>query len=155
VSGVVASKQEGKIMKSKSRAVLTAGLGTVLSLSMATSAPAAVTSLDIGSGSLEAKGLIATVPLTFTCDAGAYYSAYVFVRQIAQQRTITQGDGSTSGSCTGESQTVTVQVRPNPKPFKKGTAVADATVVSYCYFPELGYYDYCGDARVTEEIQLR
>ena len=59
-------------MKNRSRAALTAGLGSVLSLSIATSA-AALTDLDIGSGSLEYKGLTATVPVTFTCDAGSYY----------------------------------------------------------------------------------
>ena len=128
----------------------------LLSLSISASAPAAVTSLDIGSGTIEQKGLILTVPLTFTCDAGALYNAYVSVRQIAQQRTITQGTGSTNGSCTGDTQIATVRVFPAPKPFKKGTALAEASIDTYCFFPELGGYDYCGSAIVRDkEIRLR
>jgi hypothetical protein len=142
-------------MKGRSHAALAAGLGTILSLSIGTSASAAVAGVDIGTGSLQMKGLIATVPVTFTCDADALYYLNVSVRQIAQQRSITQGDGSTSGTCTGESQTVTVELRPSPKPFKKGTALADARIETLCYFPEFDYYDWCGDAVVTEEIQLR
>jgi hypothetical protein len=142
-------------MKVKSRAVLTAALGTILSLSIATSAPAAVTGLDIGNGSRKAKGLVATVRLTFTCDSSGSYDAQVSLRQVAQQRTITQGEGITSGQCTGQPQAVTVQVQPNPKPFKKGIALADALVVTYCHDPELGHLDHCGEARKTEQIQLR
>ena len=143
-------------MKGKSRAVIVAaGLGTVLSLSIATSAPAAVTGLDIGSSSLAAKGLIATVPVTFTCDPGATYSGYLSLRQVAQQKTITGGEAYFSGWCTGEPQTVTLQVRPGPKPFKKGTTLAETAVDTYCYVPEWDDYEFCGTAHLMEEIQLR
>ena len=141
-------------MKGKSRAVLTAGLGIVLSLSITSSAEAAVTGLDIGSGSLEDKGLAATVPVTFTCDAGGLYWIEFSLRQIARQRTITEGYAGTSGSCTGEPQTLVLQFQPSPEPFKSRKALADVSMSSYCYVG-VDLYEHCGDARVTEEIQLR
>ena len=140
-------------MKGKSRAVLTAGLGAVLGLSIAPSA-AAVTSLDIGNASLEAKGLVATVPLTFTCESGGYYEGDIYVRQKVQQRTFTDGRTFFGGSCTGEPQTITVQVRAYWKPFKKGTATAQGFLLCHAWTDTGESYE-CGSARVTEEIQLR
>jgi hypothetical protein len=131
-----------------------AGVGTVLSLSMATSASAAVTGLDIGSVSKGAMGAV-TVPITFTCDPGAVYVAFVGVGQIARDGSDHQGDNNfAEGSCTGEPQTVISSVSPyDPKfKFKKGTAWAYASVASYCYeaVPE----NFCGSADVSEDIQI-
>ena len=142
-------------MRNKSRAALTAGLGTVLSLSIATSA-AALTGLDIGDGSLEYKGLKAIVPVSFTCDAGADYQGYVYVRQIAQQRAVTEAGNYIGGECTGELQTVYVRMLPSLKPFKKGSALGFASLVAYCFDPEVGGSYQCGEAVVeNDEIQLR
>ena len=144
-------------MKGKSLAALAASLGTVLSLSVAVSAPAAVSSLDVGSGTLSSKGLVASVPVTFVCDIGEQYDLYLVLRQVAHRKTITGGDSYAYGSCTGETQVVTLEVRPGPGPFKKGSALADATVHSLCFVEDEweGWYDYCGTAHVTEEIRLR
>ena len=142
-------------MKGKSRAVLTAGLGTVLSLAMGASA-AAVTGLYVGNGSLELKGLVATVPLTFTCQSGGTYAGFWSIRQIAQQRTITEDEIYVGGSCTGERQTITVRFQPSPKPFKNGTALVEGYLVcDVVVDPETGETYSCGFANVMEEIRLR
>jgi hypothetical protein len=108
----------------------------------------------VQSGSLQSRGLVATVPVAFVCNEGAQYNLSLSVTQVVQQKTVTGGGTGTSGTCTGGTQTVSVQVRPGPKPFKKGPALADAQVDTYCYNPDYGYYDYCGSAYVTDEIRL-
>ena len=77
------------------------------------------------------------------------------MRQIAQQRTVTQAETWINGECTGELQTVLVRMTPNPKPFKKGTALASAFLESECWDPDGGYFYQCGETVVDDEIRLR
>jgi len=142
-------------MQSVTRAVLTAGVGAVLTLSATASAGAEVSGLDVESGTLQSRGLVANVPVTFACDEGAQYDLSLSVMQVVQQKTVTGGGTYTFGTCTGETQTVSMQVRPGPKPFKKGPALADASISTYCDDPEFGYV-FCGSASVeSDEMRLR
>jgi hypothetical protein len=147
-------------MKANSRGVLAAGVGTILSAIVAGTASAAVSGVEVGAGTLEAKGLRATVPVTFSCGEGERYEVYLNVSQVTQQKNVTGAESWTGGECTGETQTVTFQVRPAPKAFKKGSALAETNVTSWCFVgtdPEYGddIWDYCGSQGATEVIKLR
>jgi hypothetical protein len=111
-------------MQITSRALITAGLGAVLSLSFAPSALAEVSNVSVGNGTLQAKGLGVSVPVSFVCDAGTHYDFQLYLRQSVQ-KTVTISYSSGFGACTGHTQRLVVQGRPEPKPFKKGMTLAD------------------------------
>ena len=143
-------------MKFASRAVAVAAIGTALATSIAVPASSAVTTLDLGSATQEYKGLIVSIPVTFACDAGGEYLINLTLQQVATQRTVSYGDASTFGMCTGEEQTATLRVRAFEKPFKKGPALAEVSMEVRCPVEgEDGFFEVCGSAYLEEEVRIR
>jgi len=91
-----------------------------------------VTSVEVGDeATLVARGAAVQVPIEVTCPAGTTAFVSVRVTQRAGSR-IASGFGNTSFVCTGGSQIVdvTVTAQGSGQAFKKGSAVAEASVFS-------------------------
>jgi hypothetical protein len=146
----VTTRIEGETMKLAARTLLATGAGIALSVSVAIPAPAG-TVLNVGPGTLQAKGVVATVPVTFTCALNTDYSLSLWVRQSVQ-KTVTEGQYGIGGQCTGNAQTVTLEIRPYPKPYKTGVASAQVFLDAWCY-DDSGMW-YCPDTK-TQEIRLK
>jgi hypothetical protein len=115
---------------------LVALLALVVALfATAGSASAATATIQVGSGTLVARGAAVDVPVTvsLTCDEG-FTSGFVnlFLSQ-AQGRTLATGGGSAQVSCTGETQTATIRVFADSAPFHGGSAIARAVLLQ-CQF---------------------
>jgi len=106
-----------------------------------------VTSIDVVSATLVAKGAALDVNLTVTCEAGASGSAGATVTQRSGN-VIMQGSGSATFVCTGEPQTVTVRVvaAAGGAPFRSGDAVVSAYVIA-CSFE-------CQSASTNETVRV-
>jgi hypothetical protein len=92
-----------------------------LTLSLALPASSAV-SATIGSGKVKKNfPLVATVPVTFVCPAGAFYN----VNLSLFQGNVT-GSQNPRSYCTGKSQKINVDVPSNfsSQPWQKGPATA-------------------------------
>lgn len=108
-----------------------------------------VTSVEVGDeATLVARGAAVQVPVEVTCPAGTTAFVSANVTQRAGSR-IASGFGGTSFVCTGGSQIVdvTVNAQGSGQAFKKGAAVAQASV-SVCSF--FG----CSFASDSENIQI-
>ena len=136
---------------STSRTLLTAGLGAAICVSVAGPAVAEASIVGVGPGTLLAKGAVATVPVSFVCDAGEPFALGFGLRQRINGQTITDGGSQAQGTCTGETQTVTLQVSPSPVAFKRGTAAALVTLYDFC--ADLGFY--CTQTDTAREVTLR
>lgn len=106
--------------------IAAAGVLTAATLTVVNASPAAATTvLAVGPGSLQAKGAVASVPITFTCDRAGDLIEFGLnaVTQVRGKRTAT-GSGGTSSTCTGQPQTETVAVvaAPSAARYKKGDA---------------------------------
>jgi hypothetical protein len=117
------------------------------------SAQVGIEVLDVGDGSLVAKGASVTVPVTFVCEAGDPFTVQVGLTQRVSGKLATEGSGQVSGTCNGAPQTASVPVQPETRngslvPFKKGTTFASVELSS-C--PE----GLCTVARASEEIRIR
>lgn len=121
-------------MKTYTRAtaafMMTCGLGL-----FAAAAPAAAANegLDIGNGTLLARGLGFELSYTYTCDPGLTATrAFVdVVQRIGKtQRTFAYGVNESDIECTGNPQTFKVvgQTKPDYLPLKSGVALAILTV---------------------------
>ena len=120
----------------RSLPLLAIGLGGGLALTIpalpavGTHSPPEVISVEVGDeATIVARGAAVRVPVEVTCPAGSTAFVSAGVTQRAGSR-IASGFGSTSIVCTGGSQTVevTANAQGSGQAFKKGSAVADATV---------------------------
>ncbi len=111
--------------------------------------PPAVVSVEVGDeATLVARGAAVSVPIEVLCPAGATGFLNVQVTQRAGSR-IASGYGGTSDFvCTGATQTVDLQVPAQGQAFKKGGAVAEASL-SVC--PD---FFSCVFVRDNENIQI-
>ncbi|MBP1135125.1 hypothetical protein JOE31_001357 [Arthrobacter sp. PvP023] len=109
--------------------MMTCGLGL-----FAAAAPAAAATnevLDIGNGTLLAKGLGFRISYTYTCRPGFVATSVIDVEQLVSKSRLAVGvAGSTSPTpCTGDPQTTTVVgVIKDDIPLKSGVALARLTV---------------------------
>ena len=110
--------------------------------------PPAVFSVEVGDeATLVARGAAVLVPVEIRCPAGATGSLSVEVTQRAGSR-IASGFGSTSDFvCTGATQTVEVLVTAQGQAFKKGPAVAEASLFVCSNF-------FCQFVSDTENIEI-
>jgi hypothetical protein len=137
-------------MKTKIRATITAACTAGL-LSIATPAFAAGAILDVGDGTLLAKGAGATIPITFVCDAGQTYLIDLGVQQRVSQGRVAKGGTQTFGDCTGSEQTITLTVTSDGDSnlaFKSGSALARV------FFETCGI-DFCDRFSADYEIALK
>jgi len=112
------------------------------------SPPGPVVSVGVGDpATLVAKGAAVSVPVDVTCPAGSTGYLSVRVTERAGSR-IASGFGSSSVVCTGAPQTVDVLVTGQGQAFKKGPAVAEASL-SVC-----SYFYFCQFASDTGTIQI-
>jgi len=88
---------------------------------------------------LQARGAAVSVPVTAQCPSSQYSSTAVVTVTLTQRQgsSTTSASGSATVVCTGapRAETVYVVVQSGARVFKKGTAVAVATIAA-C--------DYCG-----------
>ncbi len=133
---------------------LLATFGVAVLMLAASAGPAAaqtptVVSVEVGDeATLVARGAAVLVPIEVTCPAGetAFVSASVTERVGSR---IASGFGGTTFVCTGGSQIVdvTVNAQGSGQAFKKGSAVAEASL-AVCSFFE------CTFASDSENIQI-
>jgi hypothetical protein len=76
---------------------------------------------------LQARGAAVTVPILVVCPAGVIAFPQVFVAQRVGG-SIASGSGGTQITCTGTFQTVEVTAVANLEPFRRGIAVASASM---------------------------
>ncbi len=109
-----------------------------------------VTSVEVGDeATLVARGAAVLVPVEVTCPAGSTGFVSASVTQRAGSR-IASGFGGTDIVCTGGSQTVevTVNAQGSGQAFKKGSAVAEASLF-VCNF-----FFGCTSVSDSENIQI-
>jgi len=111
--------------------------------------PPSVVSVEVGDeAALVARGAAVSVPIELRCPAGSTGFLNVQLTQRAGSR-IASGFGGTSDFvCTGATQTVDVLVTAQGQAFKKGGAVAQASL-SVC--PDFTSCVFVSD---TENIQI-
>ena len=112
--------------------------------------PPEVISVEVGDeATIVARGAAVLVPIEVTCPAGSQGFLSTRVTQRAGRR-IASGNGFTEVTCTGSTQVVDVlvQAQGGGQAFKKGTAVAEATL-STC-----GGFFFCTTVSDTETIQI-
>jgi hypothetical protein len=87
--------------------------------------------LDIGDGTLGAKGASVAVPVTFTCeleDGRTTETVQIILKQRLSPKRQAEGAGSKEVTCTGSTQTVEITVIAGPKnggsAFRNGDAAA-------------------------------
>jgi hypothetical protein len=123
-------------------------------LSIPTLATAATTINVVDQAPLLAKGAGALVSVEVTCDpsfgSGSHLSANVSLIQRVGSG-ITNGSGFINATinCDGTSQTFQIVVTASGKPFRKGSAIAQAS--ESVSDPSFNQFEF---AQVTEEIQL-
>jgi hypothetical protein len=105
-------------------------------------------SVELGDlATLQARGAAVSVSIEVTCPVGYTRSVPVRVTQRVGSR-IARGAGGTSrAACTGDTQTVDVWVHAEGQAFKKGPAVAEASLVFCNDFS-------CQFVSDTENIQI-
>ena len=110
--------------------------------------PPTVVSVEVGDeATLVARGAAVLVPVEVNCPAGATGFVSVQVTQRAGSR-IASGFGGSDFVCTGTTQTIDVLVHAQGQAFKKGPAVADASL-SVCTD-----FFFCQSVRDTETIRI-
>ena len=119
-------------------------------------ATAATGSVDFGGTATRvANGVALDVPLTvsLTCDEGFDLAIVNLVVSQARGASVVSGSGQSSTfTCTGETQNITVRVSGGV--FHGGPALATATVLQ-CGFQELGLVCFLTGITVSEEIRIR
>ena len=110
--------------------------------------PPSVLSVEVGDeATLVARGAGVLVPIEVRCPAGGTGFLSVRVTQRAGSR-IASGSGSTSDFvCTGATQTVEVLVHAQGQAFKRGPAVAEASLFVCSEF-------FCEQVTDTENIEI-
>jgi hypothetical protein len=96
---------------------------------------------------LAARGAAVLVQVTVTCPADSDFADLSV--EVSQRRggRIANGFGFTSVTCTGEPQTITVEVLAFGAPFRQGVAFARATL--FACGPS-----FCGQVTDAEEITI-
>ena len=102
----------------------------------------------LGPATLVARGAAVAVPVEITCPSGSTAFVTVGVTERRGNRVAT-GSGGTQVQCTGSAQTLNVVVTAGQGAFKKGTALAEASL-SACD-PDFGP---CVNATDVEEISI-
>ena len=110
--------------------------------------PPSVLSVEVGDeATLVARGAAVLVPIEVQCPAGSTGFLSVRLTQRAGSR-IASGSGSTSDFvCTGATQTVEVLVHAQDQAFKRGPAVAEASLFICGPF-------FCEQVIDTENIEI-
>jgi hypothetical protein len=110
--------------------------------------PPAVVSVEVGDeATLVARGAAVLVPVEVRCPAGGTGFLSVRVTQRAGSR-IASGSGSTNDFvCTGATQIVEVLVHAEGQAFKRGPAVAEASLFACGPF-------FCQPVSDTENIEI-
>ena len=91
--------------------------------------PPSVLSVEVGDeATLVARGAAVLVPVEIRCPAGSTGFLSVRVTQRAGSRIASGSGGTTDFVCTGATQTVDVLVHAQGQAFKKGPAVAEASL---------------------------
>jgi hypothetical protein len=109
---------------------LTVAAALALALVLPGSAPAAISTFQIGTeASLGPEGATVTVPVIVNCDAGQFGFLSVTVSQSTGHR-LAQGSGGATVACTGSDQTVAIEVGnfPGVNAYKQGRASASGTL---------------------------
>jgi hypothetical protein len=91
----------------------------------------AATTVSVGDGTVSAKGVLVTVPLTVDCDPNFGFGVFLRLTQRVGGGQTAHGIDSDSILCTGAEQTVVLHIVPfvGSAAFKKGTA---GYFLSYC-----------------------
>lgn len=91
--------------------------------------------LDIGNGTISAKGAAVSIPVTFTCEleeGRTTESVQILLQQQLSPKRQARGAGSAEVECTGSSQTVEITaiafVKNAGFAFRSGDAVATLTI---------------------------
>jgi hypothetical protein len=129
---------------------LVALLALVVALfATAGAASAATGTMQVGPGTLVARGAAVDVPLTvsLTCDEGFSSGVVQLFLSQAQGRILATGGGSAQVSCTSETQTATIRVFADSAPFHGGSVVARAAA-SQCQF-ESGWGLVCSPTDIS------
>ena len=110
--------------------------------------PPAVLSVELGDeATLVARGAAVLVPVEVTCPAGSRGFVSVRVTQRVGSRIASGSAGTGDFVCTGTTQTIEVLVPATGQAFKKGQAVAEASV--FVCGPL-----FCGPASDIETIRI-
>lgn len=135
----------------RSGALLAAACASAVTLAVAAPAYAAEVT-RVGPGHLVAKGVTADVPVVLVCDAGRQFVLSGTLRQRGHAGRVAEGFASTDlfAPCTGQPQTLTLQIDAAPVTFKSGTA-------SFHYFLSDCTFDFtaCSFEDVTRTLRLR
>jgi hypothetical protein len=109
-------------------AVFVAGfLALVLAVGFAKGSPSVPTTVKISQNAQFISSFQINVVLTLSCSAGSGYFVSFDVQQPQGFGSTTQGNGSTSGQCTGRQQKLAVPVFAFFNGWQLGDAVASAT----------------------------
>jgi hypothetical protein len=140
------------------RVIAAIGLGGGLALAapalpaVGEHSPPSVLHIEVGDeGTIVAKGAGVFVPVEVTCPAGDQAFVNVELTQ-ARGRRVTNGFAREEVTCTGDPQVVEVLLTPFDGAFKKGGALARASV-AVC--ERDGFFSRCAVDEDVEEIRLR
>jgi predicted aspartyl protease len=139
--------------KSWTRVVAAIGLGGGLALAapalpaVGDHSPSRILHVEVGDeGRVVAKGAAVVVPVEVACEAGEHAFLDVHLTQ-ARGRHVATGFRFENVDCTGTTQVVEVLVSANEGAFKKGVALARASLFVCDGFG-------CDEVEDTEEIRL-
>jgi len=144
-------------IRGRQAAIVTALAGGVLAASVVGAAPAvsflsSPNTWDVqlpGTGTLLARGAAVRVPVDVSCPAGFRATLSVALTQRSGPSVVT-GSDSVELTCRGVPQTVqvTVPAQPGQRTWKRGPALATATLGACDFY-------FCGTlARDSEEIRI-
>lgn len=142
-------------MNRTSRVASATGIAVVGIALSAGTAVASGTLLSAGPGTLSLKGARASVPVTMTCTLGENFSVYIDLNERVGGGQLASGAGNTYATygyqpCTGEPQTVVVEVSPYNRAFKTGTAAGQGSITSCS--PD---FSFCESQSFSTEVQLK
>jgi hypothetical protein len=122
-------------MKIRSRLAVTTGVAGALLISSIAPAWSSGVPLDIGNGTIGAKGASVSVPVTFTCEleeGRTTETVQILLQQQLSPKRQAEGGGAKEVACTGETQTVEIPVIAVVKnggfAFRNGDAFATLTI---------------------------
>lgn len=122
-------------MRSNSRIAVIAAVAGALFISSTAPAWSSGVPLDIGNGTIGAKGAAVSIPVTFTCQLEEGRTTETVLVQLQQQlspKHQAKGAGAAEVACTGSPQTVSITVIAGTKndgfAFRSGDAIATLTI---------------------------
>jgi hypothetical protein len=134
----------------KRLAVLAIGSGLALGVPGLSGVSQAATTdaVHVGNPTLADRGAVMFVPLTFTCPAGEQVSGFsnVTITEAVNNVIVQGGVGFGGATCTGSPQTAVATVVATTRPFRRGSAWAQANL-SACQVPFNFPCDGASDSR--------